>query len=73
MAIPIEEFITPRFIRYQTRYPLSYNEQDRYVRYGGANTRHWRIEPQEGYNANNPSITPVRVNLNVSKLSFRPR
>lgn len=64
MAIPDSAFSKPYFIRYDegpTLLRSSGSEfDDMRYQYGG---RAWRNEPQPGYNAQNPSITPDKINL----------
>jgi hypothetical protein len=69
--IPLSDYANPRFIRYKVGATLSRNDNARFscMSYGG---RAWRNQPQPGYSASNPRITPLRINLNVDNLTLPP-
>jgi len=77
MAIPHSDFTNPRFIRYDYEATLVRDDRRRFdnmrLQYAGQPNRSWRIEPQPGYNAQDPSIRPDRVNLNVEVPVIRAR
>lgn len=81
MPVQIEEYIEPKFLRYKERYPMSYNEKDRYLntvsqgtpveRYNGdTQTRNgWKVA---GYNVNHNSTRVERVNIRGDVGSLKP-
>lgn len=80
MPISIEEFSEPKFIRYQERYPLSYDKMDRFnevnprhlaSRYPGDEGREggWK---QAGYNPNHQSTTVERIMVRSDDVALRP-
>lgn len=80
MPIPISDFATPSWIRYQERYPLSYNKDDRFNEvnpmttparsmgnagpYGG-----WKYP---GYNPNHNSTRCETIKIRSDNLTLRP-
>ena len=78
MAIPIEEFSTPKFQRYRTRYPISENSKDRFMKFDSRNPaalRSYRGErgfKQGGYNVNHNSTRVERVNLRSDDYTLKP-
>jgi hypothetical protein len=80
MPISENEYRTPRFIRYQERYPISYDKNERYtatltnarVYAGRANSEDGSGWKPPGYNPNHNSTTIERVNLIKDSPSFRP-
>ena len=75
MPIDISEFATPRFIKLQERWPMSYNQKDRFIDYS-ADTRRYRGEagfPQPGYNPNHNSTKVEKIKLDVDDITLRPR
>ncbi len=80
MPISENEYREPRFIKYQDRYPMSYDKNDRYT----ATLTNARVLParansvdgsgwkQPGYNPNHNSTTMERVNLTTDSPTFRP-
>lgn len=80
MPVSENEYREPQFVKYQERYPISYNKNDRYLdtvvnprvfegrSHGGARTE-WKAP---GYNPNHNSTTLERVNLTTDSPSFRP-
>lgn len=71
MAIPLSDFANPRFIRYEEGATLSRDDDARYMTFD--NTRAYRDgQPQPGYNADNPSLTPERVDLSTDEVNLRP-
>jgi hypothetical protein len=69
----IEDYIEPKFVWYEEGSTLARDDSSRYLEFGGSNTRRWRIPPQEGYNAQNPTVTPIKVDLNNPEVTLRPR
>jgi len=71
MAIPLSDFANPRFIRYLEGATLTRDDDDRYMTFD--NTRSYREgQPQPGYNAANPSLTPERVDFDTDEVNLRP-
>jgi predicted glutamine amidotransferase len=57
-------------VRYREKYPYSYDEKDRYIKYDINNPsyisfRRYKTEPQEGHDSCHPSHTVQRVRLDV--------
>ena len=77
MALPEAAFTNPYWIRYKEGATLSRNNRLRFadmnVQYGSQPNRHWRIQPQPGYNAQNSSITTDKVNLSTDTPYIRAR
>ena len=78
MPIPIDEYKEPSWIRYQMRYPLSYNKVDRFntinpkhcmARYNGDPETGWK---QAGYNPNHNSTRVEKINLTVDQVTLKP-
>jgi hypothetical protein len=62
-------------VRYREKYPYSYDEKDRYIKYDINNPayvsfRRYKTEPQEGHDHCHPSNTPVRVRLDVYDMAI---
>lgn len=74
MALPESAFQKPYFIEYVEGATLLRNDSARFddmnYQYGG---RAWRNEPQPGYNAQNPSLTPDMFNLSTEVPYIRAR
>lgn len=76
MPVSEDEFRNPRFIKYQDRYPLSYNKKAKFtdtivnpkVYQGRANGGGWK---PPGYNPNHNSATPETVNLTTENPTFK--
>ena len=70
-------------VRYREKYPYSYDEKDRYIKYDINNPsyvsfRRYRTEPQEGHDSCHPSNTIQRVRLDsydmiITKPQAQPR
>jgi hypothetical protein len=77
MALPESAFQTPYWIRYKEGATLSRDDRLRSanmsLQYNNQPNRHWRIEPQPGFNAQSPSITVDRVNLSTDTPYIRAR
>ncbi|KKN18205.1 hypothetical protein LCGC14_0958050 [marine sediment metagenome] len=77
MAIPESAFQNPRFIRYVEGATLSRDNRARFhnmnIMYASQPNRRWRIEPQPGYNARSPSVSPDRVGLSTDVPYIRAR
>ena len=76
MPIPESAFRSPYWIRYREGATLVRDDRRRFDYMNVAYTRYpreWRIEPQPGYNAQNPSTKPDRVNLSVNTPHIRTR
>jgi len=80
MAIPIEDFREPQWVRYLTRYPLV---EDRTMKYATIVTprlygpRFNSDDPetgwkQEGYNPNSNSTRVQRISLTTEDYTLRP-
>lgn len=79
MPIPIEEFATPRFIKLEPRYPMSYDKRDRFneifpehnvQRYGFGSRDGWK---QAGYNPNHQSTSIEKIDVRSDNISLRSR
>lgn len=72
MPIPIEDFKEPKWIRYQERYPMSYDKSDRFHRFEDE-PRSYRggAFKQPGYNVNHDTTALERVNINSDNISLR--
>jgi hypothetical protein len=79
MPISIDEYAKPSWVRYQTRYPLSYDKKDRFntinprhemKRYNGDPETGWK---QAGYNPNHNSTRVEKINLTVDQVTLKPR
>ena len=79
MPIPIEEFAIPRFVKIETRYPMSYDKRDRFneicprnniTRYGYGSRNGWK---QAGYNPNHNSTVLERIDVRSDNIILRPR
>jgi len=76
MALGMEDFRKPYFIKYESEATLSRDDKARFdtMNYAYENMpRNWRIEPQPGYNAQNPSIRKDRINLDTETPYVRAR
>lgn len=80
MPISIEEYKKPMFVRHKNRYPMSYNEDDKYneinprhevKRYQGPEGREggWK---QAGYNPNHQSTTLERITVRSDNYTLKP-
>jgi len=71
----ISDYSNPRFIRYVEGWTLTRVTNDRYMQFD--NRRHYRTGSgyslQEGYNAQNPSVTITNVQTNTDVINMRPR
>lgn len=76
MALPRSAFTNPYWIKYDDEATLVRDDRRRFdfmeIAYEEY-PREWRIEPQPGYNAQNPSIKPDRVNLAADTPYIRAR
>jgi hypothetical protein len=67
----ISDYQNPRFIIYREGWTLTRNTPDRYMTFN--NRRSYRNgQPQPGYNAQNPSVQPERVDLRQDSVKLRP-
>jgi hypothetical protein len=77
MALPESAFQTSYWIRIKYYPTLSRDIRARFddmnLQYNNQPNRHWRIQPQPGYNAQNPSIVVDRVNLSTDTPYIRAR
>ncbi len=77
MVVSEFDIRNPRFIRYDSGATLSRDNGRRFdnmsIQYAGQPNRHWRIEPQPGYNAQDPVIRPDRIKLDVDAPVIRAR
>lgn len=72
-----------KIVKLREKYPYSYNEKDRYMKYDVNNPKYesfrcFRTEPQEGYDHCHPSTSRTRINLYtydliVTKPQAQPR
>lgn len=80
MPISIDEYATPKFVRLQDRYPMSYNKEDRfneinprhYVgRYPGEEGREggWK---QAGYNPNHQTTRVEKIRVRSDDVTLKP-
>lgn len=61
----------PKFIRYDEGWTLTRNTSDRYMKFDDLR-RYRNGQPQPGYNAQNPSIQPERVDFATDNVKLRP-
>ena len=77
MALPVSAFTNPYFIKYNGGATLARNNRFRFadmdLQYNRQPNRHWRIQPQPGYNAQYPSIRSDRINLSTDTPYIRAR
>ena len=77
MALPESAFQKPYWVRIKYRATLARDNGRRFdnmsLQYGSQPNRHWRIQPQPGFNAQSPSITVDRVNLSTDTPYIRAR
>jgi hypothetical protein len=67
----IESYSNPKFERYREGFTLTRNTPDRYMTF--SDQRHYRNgQPQPGYNAQNPSISPEVVRMDQENIKMRP-
>jgi hypothetical protein len=80
MPISIEEFANPKFVKYQERYPMSYNKEDRFNeifpmhfagRYPGNEGREGGFK-FGGYNSNSQSTRVERIKIRSDNITLRP-
>jgi len=76
MTLPESAFRQPYWIKYREGATLVRDDKRRfdymdiaYARY----SREWRMEPQPGYNAQNPSTRRDRINLSTDTPTIRTR
>jgi hypothetical protein len=80
MPIDISEYATPKFVRLQDRYPMSYDKEDRFNeicprhyagRYLGDQGREggWK---QPGYNPNHQSTSVERIRVRLDDITLKP-
>lgn len=77
MAVTEFDIRNPRFIRYDYEATLSRSDRRRFdnmsIQYANQPNRHWRIEPQPGYNAQDPVIRPDNIKLDVDAPIIRAK
>lgn len=77
MALPESAFTNPYWVRIDYGATLARENRRRFdnmnLQYGSQPNRHWRIQPQPGYNAQSPSITTDKVNLSTDTPYIRAR
>ena len=65
------DYQNPRFIPYKEGWTLTRTTSDRYMTFN--NQRSYRNgQPQPGYNAQNPSTQPERVDFRTDNVKLRP-
>ncbi len=80
MPIDISEYATPKLVKMQDRWPISYDKTDRYNetcprhfpgRYNGSEGRFggWK---QAGYNPNHQTTSIERVSIRTDNITLRP-
>ena len=80
MPISENEYREPQLIKYQERYPISYNKNDRFLdtivnpkvfvgRSHSVDGSGWK---QPGYNPNHNSTSIERINLTTDNITLRP-
>ena len=73
----MDEFREPKWIKYKTRYTLSENKKDRFMKFDSRNPaaiRSYRGEegfPQPGYNPNHNSTRVEKINMESDSVTFR--
>lgn len=76
MPIDMSEFSTPTWTKMKTRYPLSEDKIDRFIRFEDC-PRNYRGEggsfPQAGYNPNHQSTRIENVNLFTDEFTLKSR
>lgn len=80
MPISESEFRQPRLVKYQERYPMTYDKNARmtdtlvsaHVYVGRSNSIDGSGWKSPGYNVNNNSTTVERVNLTTENPSYKP-
>lgn len=79
MPISIEEFKLPAFIKYQERYPYSYDKKDRYndvnpIVFAERSARYNQdgVVKQAGYNPHHQSTRVERINLRSDDITLKP-
>jgi hypothetical protein len=77
MALPESAFREPYWIRIKYYPTLSRDIRGPFdnmnLQYNNQPNRHWRMQPQPGYNAQNPSIKKDKVNLSTYTPYIRAR
>lgn len=78
MPLSEQDFREPAWIRYQERYPMSYDKKDRFIttmnprlnamRHGGTENG-WK---QAGYNPNHQSTRVERISINTDEIQLKP-
>ncbi|RLI64879.1 MAG: hypothetical protein DRO67_03485 [Candidatus Asgardarchaeum californiense] len=67
----LDDYQRPRFIPYREGWTLTRRTNDRYMMFD--NQRDYRNgQPQPGYNAQNPSTQPERVDFRTDEVKLRP-
>jgi hypothetical protein len=72
MPISIADFSEPKWVKYQERYPMSYDKNDRFHRFEDE-PRSYRGGDfkQAGYNVNHDSTTVEKVRINSDTITLR--
>lgn len=80
MPIDISEFREPKFVKLKTRYPMSYDQKDRFYKFD-TNMRSYRSSDvtsreggfkQGGYNPNHNSTRVEKINLYRDNITLKP-
>ena len=80
MPISENEYREPKLVKYQERYPISYDKNDRYIstvvnpkilqsRANSVDGSGWK---QPGYNPSNNSVTTEKINLMTENPTLKP-
>jgi hypothetical protein len=78
MPIDIADYALPKWIKIDTRYPLSANQLSRFMRYedyprnyrGGEDGKSF---PQGGYNPNHQSTQVEKINMYTDEFTLKKR
>jgi len=72
MPITLEDIRHPKWIKIEEKSPISYNSDDRYMRFEDS-PRSYRggVFKQPGYNPNHNALGVEKVSLNSDNLQFR--
>ena len=74
MPIEMDDFREPKWTRYRTRYPISENKSDRFVRFDDFPRSYRGGEfKQAGYEPAHNSTRIEKINLRTDDFSFRAR
>ena len=72
MAISLSDYASPKFFRIRSEATLSRDDNARFDAVPYDDIRSWRIKPRTGYNAANPKVNPLSINLNNAGVILPP-